>query len=260
MATAGITISAEIAELRELQTAIGRIFTPADKAKILQDALKKALAPALERLKANTPEGPTGNLKRAASVKIVAYSRDGNAVGLLGYRRAGKGASESAQGGLVRKGPDRAFHQWWLEEGTQDRVIDTLSNKPYGRRGHLRRVKGRPAIEVRPHLVKKGQNAYYASSFNKLGPFKIQPTPRPPRGEEGQRVQTEPGYPQAFFKRSATPITIKGMRAGGRSGQPPLKTTWEEVGTTVAEILQRELRISLERALSTLTRSATGNL
>jgi hypothetical protein len=73
-------------------------------------------------------------------------------------------------------------------------------------------------------------------------------------------VQTTPGYPQAFFKRSATPITIKGLRAGGILGQPPLKTTWEEVGTTVAEILQRELRISLERALSTLTRSATGTL
>jgi hypothetical protein len=105
-----------------------------------------------------------------------------------------------------------------------------------------------------------GQNAYYASSFNKLGPFKLKPTPRPPRGEERQRVETQPGYPQAFFKRSSQPITIKGLRAGGILGQPPLKTTWDQTSTTVAEILQRELRISLERALSTLTRSATGTL
>ena len=259
MATAGITITAEIAELRELQAAIGRLFTPADKARILQDALKKALAPALERLRQNTPEGPTGNLKRAASIKIVPYTKDGNAVGLLGYRRAGKGASEAAQGGRVRKGPDRAFHQWWLENGTKDTVLDKLSNTPYARKSHTRRNRSGSVTTVRAHQV-SGQNAYYASSFNKLGPFKIKPTPRPPRGEEGQRVETQPGYPQAFFRRSSQPITIRGMRAGGILSQPPLKTTWEEVGTTVAEILQRELRISLERALSTLTRSATGTL
>jgi hypothetical protein len=259
MATAGITITAEIAELRELQTAIGRILEPPEKARIIEEALKKALAPALERLKQNTPEGPTGNLKRAASVKIVRYSKDGNAVGLLGYKRAGKGASESAQGGRVRKGSDRAFHQFWLEQGTKDTVIDKLSNTPYARKSHTRRNRSGSVTTVRAHQV-SGQNAYYASSFNKLGPFKIQPTARPPRGEEGQRVQTTPGYPQAFFRRSATPITIKGLRAGGILGQPPLKTTWDQTSTTVAEILQRELRISLERALSTLTRSATGTL
>ena len=259
MATAGITITAEIAELRELQAAIGRILEPPEKARIIEEALKKALAPALERLKQNTPEGPTGNLKRAASVKIVRYSKDGNAVGLLGYKRAGKGASESAQGGRVRKGSDRAFHQFWLEQGTKDTVIDKLSNTPYARKSHTRRNRSGSVTTVRAHQV-SGQNAYYASSFNKLGPFKLKPTPRPPRGEEGQRVETQPGYPQAFFERSSTPITNKGLRAGGILGQPPLKTTWEEVGTTVAEILQRELRISLERALSTLTRSATGTL
>jgi hypothetical protein len=259
MATAGIEITAEIAELRELQTAIGRIFTPADKARILEDALKKALTPALVRLRQNTPDGPTGNLKRAAQIKVKAYTASGNAVGLLGYRRAGRGASESAQGGRVRKGPDRAFHQFWLEQGTEDSTIDKLSNTPYARKSHTRRNRSGSVTTVRAHQV-SGQNAYYASSFNKLGPFKIQPTPRPPRGEEGQRVQTTPGYPQAFFKRSSKPIVIKGMRPGGVLGQPPLKTTWEQTSTTVTEILQRELRISLERALSTLTRSATGNL
>lgn len=259
MAVAGITITAEIAELRELQAALGRIFTPQQKAQILKDALTKALAPALERLRQNTPEGPTGNLKRAASVKVVPYNRDGNAVGLLGYSRAAKGASEAAQGGRVRKGKDRAFHQWWLENGTKDTVIDKLSNTQYVRKSHTRRNRSGSVTTVQAHDV-SGQNAYYASSFNKLGPFKMRPTPRPPRGEEGQRVETQPGYPQAFFRRSATPITIKGMRPGGTTGQPPLKTTWDQTSTTVAEILQRELRISLERALSTLTRSATGNL
>jgi hypothetical protein len=259
MATAGITITAEIAGLEELQKDLGAIFKPEQKAKIIEDAMKKALAPALERLKANTPVGPTGNLFRAATIKVVPYRRDGNAAGLLGYTRADREKSQSAQGGKRRRGKDLAYHQYWLEEGTDDSTINKLSNTPYVRKSHVRRNRSGSVTTVKAHDV-SGQNAYYASSFNQLGPFKLKPTQRPRRGGGKQEVQTDPASPQAFFKRSATPITIKGMRAGGRSGQPPLKTTWDQTSTTVAEILQRELRISLERALDTLTRSATGTL
>jgi hypothetical protein len=258
MATAGIRITAEIAGLEELQKELGAIFKPEQKARIIEEAMKKALAPALERLKANTPVGPTGNLFRAARIKVTAYKRDGNAAGLLGYTRADRDKSLSA-GGKRRRGKDLAYHQYWLEEGTDDTTISKLSNTPYARKSHTRRNRSGSVTTVRAHQV-SGQNAYYASSFNQLGPFKLRPTQRPRRGGGKQEVQTDPASPQAFFKRSATPITIKGMRAGGRSGQPPLKTTWDQTSTTVAEILQRELRISLERALSTLTRSATGNL
>jgi hypothetical protein len=47
------------------------------------------------------------------------------------------------------------------------------------------------------------------------------------------------------------------MRPGGSSGPPPLKTAWDQTQPTVAEILQRELRLSLEQAVSTLARSAS---
>ncbi len=105
----------------------------------------------------------------------------------------------------------------------------------------------------------KGQNAYIASSFSKLGPFKFVPTPRPPKGEEGHRVETEPGYPQAYFKKSKTPIQIPPMLPGGK-GQPPIKTAWNDTKSVVAEILSRELRISLEQAFQTLVRTSTGTL
>jgi hypothetical protein len=48
------------------------------------------------------------------------------------------------------------------------------------------------------------------------------------------------------------------MPAGGSTGQPPLKTAWDRTQATVAEILQRELRLSLEQAISTLSQSVTG--
>jgi hypothetical protein len=252
MAVAGIEITAEMAELRQLQQDIGRLFSLDDKARILKAALTKAIEPAFLALKQTTPLGPTGNLRRAVAKKVIAYTRDGAAVAVLGFRRAGLARSESAAGGTVRSGPDRAFHQWWLEEGTQARQVSTLSNKPYGRKGHLRRVKGRPAVEVRPHIVQKGQGGYIASSFNRLGPFKMI------RTDDG-RVQTEPGYPNAFFRKSKTPITIPAMNPGG-SGEPPLKTAWARTQPTVAEILQRELRLSLEQALDTLSQRSSGTI
>ena len=252
MAIAGIELTAEIAELRQLQQAIGRLFTPEQKARILKAALTKAIDPVFQRLKQVTPIGPTGNLRRAVAKKVIGYNRNGNAVALVGFRRAGLSGSASAAGGSVRAGTDRAFHQWWLEEGTQPRFVSTLSNKPYGRRGHLRRLPGRPAVEVRPHIVQRGQGGYIASSYNRLGPFKMVPT-----GREGGRVQTEPGYPRAFFKKSKNPITIPAMQPGG-SGPPPLKTAWAETQGVAAEILQRELRLTLEQAISVLSRTSTG--
>jgi hypothetical protein len=254
MAIAGIQLTAEITELRALQEAIGRIFTPQEKANILKSALTKAIEPVFSRLKDVTPIGPTGNLRRAVAKKIIRYASDGNAVALVGFRRAGLGGSSSAAGGSVRAGSDRAFHQWWLEEGTQPRFVANISNKPYGRRGHLRRLPGRPAVDVRPHIVQKGQGGYIASSYNRLGPFKKVPTAR-----DSGRIQTDPGYPNAFFKKSKTPITIPAMQPGG-SGAPPLKTAWAQTQGIAAEILQRELRITLEQAISVLARSSTGTI
>jgi hypothetical protein len=139
MAVAGIEITAEMAELRQLQQDIGRLFSPADKARILKAALTKAIEPAFQALKQTTPLGPTGNLRRAVAKKIITYTKDGGAVAVLGFRRAGLAASESAAGGTVRSGPDRAFHQWWLEEGTQPRQIRLPSPpKAYNRPGFTR--------------------------------------------------------------------------------------------------------------------------
>jgi hypothetical protein len=261
MAVAGITLTAQVANLRELQDALGKIFTNADKAAILEAAIEKAIYPAFLRLKETTPKGPTGNLKAAATYKVKSYPRDGNAVGLIGYRRAGRESSVSAAGGSVRvsttNDPDRGFHQWWLENGTQPRQITRQAQqKPYTRRAHQRRTRSGTVANVSQHQVKgQGDNVYYASSFNRLGPFKIIKDQGRP-----DRVQTDPSYPRAFFRKSKTPITIPAMPVGGWTGRPPLQTAWDQTRGQVAEILQRELRISLQAALDTLTRSATGSI
>ena len=115
MAVAGVSLSLDTSELLRLQESLGKVFDNAGLADTLADALEKALEPAKLRLRENTPVGPTGNLKRAVNMKIVPYRRNGVAVGLIGYNRAGVGKTKSAAGGSVQAGPDRAFHQWWLE-------------------------------------------------------------------------------------------------------------------------------------------------
>ena len=252
MATIGIELSVEMQGLRELQDALGRTLrdNPA-KAKILVAALEKAVLPVELRLREVTPEGPTGNLKRAVTSKVVEYGLDGRAVAIVGYRRAGRERSESAAGGTVRAGPDRAFHQWWLENGTQGRQVSKPADKPYTRLGHTRRMKSGKVVDVVTHEVKR-QGGYIASSYNRLGPFNVLRSARLASGQEGQRVQTDPAYPNAFFKKSSTPITIPAMPVGGSTGRPPLQTAFNQTQARVAEILQRELRLSLEEALSAL--------
>jgi hypothetical protein len=255
MATVGIQLGLEVTDLQELQKTLGQIFKAAPKAKIVKAALEKAIAPTEARLKQIAPLGPTGNLREAVTSKIIPYNRSGNAVAVVGFRRADKEKFFSAQGGRVRKGKDLAYHQYWLERGTKERFVTAPANKRYTRKGHRRNMRSGVVAEVREHEV-KGQGGYIASSFNSLGGFKgFLPTPRPPRGEPGHRVQTEPGYPNAFFRKSKDPIRIPPMPVGGSTGQPPLETAWNQTQATVAEILSRELNIALSRALDSLTRS-----
>jgi hypothetical protein len=250
MAFAGIRISADFPELEAVRRGIQNLREPKFTATALHDALKKAIQPAYQRLQQLTPVGPTGNLKRAAAFLVKKYQKDGNAVAMIGYRRSGKTTSQSAQGGKVRAGKDRGYHQWWLEFGTQERLINKKSTEPYGRRGHLRRVPGKPAVEVMPHIVKKGQNQYIASSFRKLGPFKMVPT-----GDNS--VRTDPAYPNAFFKASRDPIVIPPVKPGGLMGIPPVRSAFEDTQGQVASILTKELNLTLQRALDTLTYSDT---
>jgi hypothetical protein len=259
MATAGIRISADFPELKAIGDGIRNLGDKKFTAQALKDALEKAIFPAYMRLREISPVGPTGNLKRAATYLAKAYPRNGGAVGLIGYKRSGKAAAASAQGGKVQTGPDRAYHQWWIEYGTQPRVVAKFSNKPYQRKspttpftrvrnGKEETVRGKGVV----HQV-SGQNAYIASSFKSLGPFEFVKTKR-------GVVQTDPQYPKAYFKKSRVPIVIPPTPAGGTAGKPPVRTAFEESQGKVAFILTQELKITLQRAIDALTIRDTGTI
>lgn len=260
MAVAGIKLDLNTEELRSLQQSIRRFFPTSRAAQVLAPIIRKAIKPTENYLRYITPVGPTGNLKRAVTSKVVQYKQDGVAVGIVGYTRAGAGASSSAAGGSVRAGKDRAFHQWWIERGTKERKITepklrTYARKsptrPFARRrnGQWEMVMGRGVI----HLVEEQTPTYIASSFNKLGPFEIVKQ----KGRDG-RVQTDPAYPKAFFRKSKTPIIIPETPVGGTGGVPPLKTAWEQTQAVVAESLRRDLALTLEQAWSALRYKDSG--
>lgn len=90
-------------------------------AKRILPAVKRGATVTLKALEAQTPVGPSGNLKRAAAIKMVKYGVS-TAVAVVGYVRSGTGGSASG-GGRVRLGKDRAFHQYWIEYGTKMRRL-----------------------------------------------------------------------------------------------------------------------------------------
>jgi hypothetical protein len=261
MAVAGAKITVEFPELEKLRAGIRNLGDKAAAAELLGDALYKSVYPAFLRLGEVTPIGPTRNLRRAVALKIKKYPRKGEAVALFGYRRAAKEKATSAAGGDVKAGPDRAFHQWWLEFGTNDRPLkQSPKMRRYDRRsptvpftrvrnGREETVRGKGVL----HSVTEKTPTYIASSWNKLGQFKFE------KAGNG-RVQTTPGYPNAFFKKSKDPIVIPAMPAGGTSGKPPVQTAWNQTKGVVAERLQRELRLSLENAVKALVYRDTGSI
>lgn len=210
-------------------------------ARVIGAGLRRAAKPGETALKQISPVGPTGNLKRAVKTLVKRYPRDGAAVAVVGYVKAGTGKSKSAAGGTVRKGPDRAFHQFWLEFGTRDRNVMNPGNRPYKRSppAERRRIKADYRKGYKKTIAHSedvsGQGGYIASSFVRLGPFNIK------RSSGNGRVQTTPGYPKAFFRKSATPIRLPGV-----SAQHPVQAAFQMSKGAIAANLNSEMRKAVE--------------
>ena len=183
-------------------------------AKHLGSALRKASKPAQQALKAEVranQKGPTGNLLRAVTTKVVTYKKSGNAVALVGFTKAGTGKSQATKGS-VRKGKDRAFHAGWLEFGT------------------------------RPRKTKKKS---IASSYNKLGPFTLAKVAKRGKYAGQVRVNTKPKYPKAFFKKAPD---LRMVYLGRTQPEAPIKTAWRKSQGSVRSAMQAGMAIAVEKA------------
>ena len=217
----GIDVKVEFPELKQLQQAF-RQFRPSLARKHMGAAIRRSLQPGLTALRGNVSKGPTGNLARAITSKVKTY-KSGNAVGLVGFVAAGSGKAQSAAGGSVKKGKDRAFHAGFLEFGTKPRKIKTSSRRA---------------------------GASVASSFRTLGQFKIAKTAKRGKFAGVIRVNTSPKYPKAFFKKAARGeiLTLPEMPIGGRKGQPPVKSAYRKSLPAMRQQLSVEMTKSLINA------------
>jgi len=93
-----------MASLQSLPQEIGR--------KYVKRAIDRAVKPMLAQLVANTPVGPTGNLKAAADKRTRFYNQSGVGFGVVGYKRAVS----------VDTADNKGYHSHFVEFGTNDRV------------------------------------------------------------------------------------------------------------------------------------------
>lgn len=227
---AGIQIAVGFPSLDELRQAFRGLPTNL-AAKYMRSALTEAIKPGEQRLRAivGNYQGPTKNLLRSITSKTKSYPRTGSAVALAGFVRSGSGQSRSAQGGKVRSGKDRAFHQGLVEFGTKARRIGKPASQSYQRTSKNGVV----------HVVRR-QGGYIASSYANLGEFRI-------FRKRGGQFSTKPPYQKAFFKKSSGPITIPPMPA-----KAPIKTAFEQTRDRMAAILREQMAGKLENALREL--------
>lgn len=217
----GIDIKVEFPELRQLKKAFEQ-FRPSLASKHIGAAIRRSLKPGLTALRGNVSRGPTGNLARAITSKVKRYA-SGNAVGLVGFEAAGWRKSQSAGGGTIKKGKDRAFHAGFVEFGTKERMVKTSSRRA---------------------------GASVASSFRELGPFKIARIAKRGKYAGAVRVNTTPKYPKAFFKKApkGQVLILPPMPIGGKKGQPPVKAAYRESVATMRVQLAKEMTLALLKA------------
>jgi hypothetical protein len=82
--------------------------------KYLGSSVREVSKAAIPEVKALTPKGPTGNLRRSVGVKLE-KKKTTTATGIVGYRRAGGNNRELG------------FHAWWIDNGVKARTARGLA-------------------------------------------------------------------------------------------------------------------------------------
>lgn len=113
--TVGIRITADLPGLEEVRSELLKFGTNMS-AKYMAAALKRAAEDGgtLTALKANTPKGRTGNLRRAVAIKTKRYVRTGVGIAIVGYK-SGRKMNEPYD--PTKQG----YHQGLVEFGTKQR-------------------------------------------------------------------------------------------------------------------------------------------
>jgi hypothetical protein len=221
-------------------------------ARVIGAGLRRAAKPGEDALKQLTPKGPTGNLRRAIKTIVKRYPRDGAAVAVVGFVKAGSGKSKSAQGGTVKKGPDRAFHQFWMEFGTKERQTSSSIASSFATLGPFKlksnaanAKRSRKALNRAKRLERRAgkqrfQDEASAAAMMRQRASGLRAASAMYAGA-ASRVQTSPAYPKAFFKKSKEMVKLAPVAA-----QHLVRTAYERSKSAIAANLTTEMQKALE--------------
>lgn len=221
-------------------------------ARVIGAGLKRAIAPGVAALKKVTPAGPTGNLRRAIKAIVKRYPQNGAAAAVAGFQKAGTGKSRSAAGGTVKKGPDRAFHQFWLEFGTKERFTTSTIASSWGRLGKFKiksnaknAKKSRKSIRQARRLELRSMRSRFQDEASAGGMMRQRASGLRQNAAmyaaAASRVQTTPAYPKAFFKKSRLRVRLAPVVA-----QYPVRSAFMASKAAIGDNLEREMRAALE--------------
>lgn len=201
-------------EIEAIRRELNAKFAPNVRAKFLGAALKKATDPTKNALKQKTRQRfgkVSGNLLRAVASVIRRYPRTGNAVGLVGFTKAGGGKNKKTKGKIL-KGSERAYHAGLLIFGTKDRRTKSS----------------------------------IASSYKTRGPFQLKKKAKRGKFAGVSRVATVPKYPKAFFKKGSR--GGGGVNVGRIYGNDVITETLRQNASSIRRILGEEMSTVVERA------------
>lgn len=117
--------------------------------KYLGSSVREVAKEAIPEVKALTPKGPTGNLRRSVGVKLE-KKKTTTAVGIVGYR--------AKVGGTNR---EKGFHAWWIDKGVKVR-------RPSGRSLQIPmdRTKKYPYLKGKVALIGAGASGIHFRQVN----------------------------------------------------------------------------------------------
>lgn len=205
-------------ELMAIRKELAARFAPNIRAKFLAAAIRKATKPVAQKLKSETRstfKRVSGNLLRSVTTVVRKYTKTGNAVGIVGFTKAGTGKRLPTKG-TIQKGKDRAYHAGLLIFGTKNR-----------------RTKGG-----------------IASSYNTRGPFTIRKRTKRGKYAGSTRVRTTPKSPRAFFKKAGKGFFggQKKVKLGRIYPNDVLRETYKNNAGMIRSILREEMGDIVERA------------
>lgn len=102
---------ATVEGVEEILRSFSRLSAGVQK-KYLGSSIRQATKEEIPKVRALTPRGPTGNLRRSVGFKLE-KKKTTTATGILGYRAKRKGTPGASEKG---------FHAWWIANGVGTRT------------------------------------------------------------------------------------------------------------------------------------------